>query len=1292
MVARCLVYGLALVIASKWVEYRFNRNYGEYFFDYSYNGRYGHDSNTNSAIKVKSTDRGVYLPSTSSNIKILSSGLFPTVFTVSIWIICTDSSISIFYYKDSNDNIVLGRGAGEERIRLYLDSNVKYADPWNFYAGNSYLEKWYLISVVYQSSTFKTYVNDLLTITITKLFSPLSTYETGIGYLAGYNALVSYIWYIVVYNQVVDVSTLISTSGSSNCLGGTGTCSSCTVAFKDPYLGTGCLSTNMDSTENSYGTTCSTVGCTKLLKLNCAQANSICIYDENSHTCYAQAITSDLSSEGSTVISCTCESPAVSRDSKCCNNICKSCNYLNVCTECYASNSAYSSGSCTCNQGYYSAGDYSNSNNCVSCELGCSKCTSSACQECSDSNAYISGKNCICKDKFFGTPDNCQSCPSACAKCTSLTVCTQCTNTHAEIKSGACVCKSGYFGDGVTCTQCQSSCKSCTSLSLCTECKVTKSSISGGVCLCDKGYYGDASVICNQCDLSCADCTSATACVECYDSIGIKNSGKCECPAAYFQDSNYKCIKCGHGCSQCTSSDVCQDCFDDNAEIDGGKCTCSDGFYEDLNEDCQECKFGCKICDIDKCTECIDANAVTDGLECACKTSYYHLLNDPTCHKCEVGCFKCSNTECTECVSLNTYIDEKDCYCLKGFYLDGVMTEKDSCKPCHSDCESCEEDLKCIDCKFLDSVINDDQGCDCADGFWRKDVVGGDTSCEMCNSDCLLCLDDSTCETCKSLNSLPHGIVGCECLQGYYNDTSLIDLNSCKPCNSDCIDCIEELHCLSCQSKYSEPSTKGGCECLQGYWNETFLNEEFSCKPCHPECLECNQNEKCSICITNNARPSSFAGCECKRGYWNNSALVQKDSCIKCHDDCLDCNYELTCNSCLSLNAEPAEIGCKCKNGFFNKTQLTDKNSCLPCHDDCGICRGFNDCRKCKEGKGEIASSGYCVLLCWKQNLTSPTNQSCQPCLELCQECTEDLICTKCVNNSILLKNICECKRGYSQNNSECIDKFFYASLKISDTNTLWLEFTEELETTLNHSSIQIKVESNKEKFTFFKRNNKTILISPKIFLKPNEYKLVTLTIKLENVYSINDSRLFNFTYEGVLHYVNEEVNILGVGVGQGIKAIVSTATATSIASNPSALWSILNTIQLIIFMPLNSIEYPEKLAKMSSSLMEYNLIPNLLSYCFSPNSTTLPYDKAYEFGIQSSIIFINIGSLIVMFFGFLILFTILVIIEKKFWNSEKLTVMKLKYQYGFFIRFWIQGYLEFGVFSIIQIKSVKHN
>ena len=131
-ITRCLIYCLTFVLASKWLEYRFNRNYGEYFFDYSYHGRYAHDSNTNSAIKVKSTDRGVYIPSILSKIQVVSTDQFPNVFTFSTWLSSTDAFASIFYYKDSIDSIVIGRGSGEDRIRLYLNTVAYLGDPWTF--------------------------------------------------------------------------------------------------------------------------------------------------------------------------------------------------------------------------------------------------------------------------------------------------------------------------------------------------------------------------------------------------------------------------------------------------------------------------------------------------------------------------------------------------------------------------------------------------------------------------------------------------------------------------------------------------------------------------------------------------------------------------------------------------------------------------------------------------------------------------------------------------------------------------------------------------------------------------------------------------------------------------------------------------------------------------------------------------------------------------------------------------------------------------------------------------------
>ena len=144
---------------------------------------------------------------------------------------------------------------------------------------------------------------------------------------------------MVLYDNVEDVSTLISATGSSACLTGTGACSSCTVTFNDPDYGIGCLSNNMDSSQNSYGTTCLTAGCTKLVELSCDYSNKFCWYDKSTHSCYTKDLSSDATSDSKIVVNCYCESPAVSRGTGCCNSMCKSCDYLDKCTECYSLNS-----------------------------------------------------------------------------------------------------------------------------------------------------------------------------------------------------------------------------------------------------------------------------------------------------------------------------------------------------------------------------------------------------------------------------------------------------------------------------------------------------------------------------------------------------------------------------------------------------------------------------------------------------------------------------------------------------------------------------------------------------------------------------------------------------------------------------------------------------------------------------------------------------------------------------------------------------------------------------------------
>ena len=121
-----------LALTLKWVEYRFNRDYGDFFFDYSLNGRYGVNGNSSSLTKVKSCDRGVYLKNSESFISISKIGLYPAEFTMSAWILSKDALGIIFYYSDSNLSFMIGRGFSYDIIRFYIFSTVSYGTQYCF--------------------------------------------------------------------------------------------------------------------------------------------------------------------------------------------------------------------------------------------------------------------------------------------------------------------------------------------------------------------------------------------------------------------------------------------------------------------------------------------------------------------------------------------------------------------------------------------------------------------------------------------------------------------------------------------------------------------------------------------------------------------------------------------------------------------------------------------------------------------------------------------------------------------------------------------------------------------------------------------------------------------------------------------------------------------------------------------------------------------------------------------------------------------------------------------------------
>ena len=196
-------------------------------------------------------------------------------------------------------------------------------------------------------------------------------------------------------------------------------------------------------------------------------------------------------------------------------------------------------------------------------------------------------------------------------------------------------------------------------------------------------------------------------------------------------------------------------------------------------------------------------------------------------------------------------------------------------------------------------------------------------------------------------------------------------------------------------------------------------------------------------------------------------------------------------------------------------------------------------------------------------------------------------------------------------------------------------------------------------------------------------------------VYSENNAKLKKYkfmVYLNELIYIDPDIKALIENFDSTSKAMVTTSIGISIVSNPAAAWAMIGTLQLLPYIPLSKYYNDEATIKFFTSAGGFNLIPNVMVYVFDMNSSSVPYERAKIIGIETSVFWINFGKIILLLLILICLWPFVTVASM--WKIGKLTLKLLKflknYKYSLFLRFWIQAYLDIGVYSIIQLKSVK--
>lgn len=157
--------------------------------------------------------------------------------------------------------------------------------------------------------------------------------------------------------------------------------------------------------------------------------------------------------------------------------------------------------------------------------------------------------------------------------------------------------------------------------------------------------------------------------------------------------------------------------------------------------------------------------------------------------------------------------------------------------------------------------------------------------------------------------------------------------------------------------------------------------------------------------------------------------------------------------------------------------------------------------------------------------------------------------------------------------------------------------------------------------------------------------------------------------------------------------AIGSSSVVAGIVSNPSFLWSLMNSLDVLAYMPIGNLRYTANTAKFFTTMGSLNVMPNPAEYMFTVSNESTPYSLAKNYGLSTSYVLYNSGLLVFNFIFCVSLIPILFLCTKIFKNKIGTKCSKLlkSYKYKYFLRFWLQGYLNFGFLAIVQLKSVKN-
>ncbi|CDW80137.1 UNKNOWN [Stylonychia lemnae] len=820
---------------------------------------------------------------------------------------------------------------------------------------------------------------------------------------------------------------------------------------------------------------------------------------------------------------------------------------------------------------------------------------------------------------------------------------------------------------------------------------------------CNLREYGEN---CDICHKFCEHCTGPNVadCVSCsrngndYNSLYSKTYGNCTCKSGYYYDKgNNKCDICHGNCQECFGPEKSQ-CF---------YCKDDKSFYPPFLcvEDCKD-------------------QLVTQGGS----GSFYERKQSMNgkeikiCSKCHPYCKTCFgdlNTQCDEC-QLGYFQKDQSCFdvCPPGFYSNSQTME---CDPCHADCALCSgpgQD-KCIKCANPALYQTSGMCKDKCDDNKFPDVTS--KTCQGCNKACVVCTTRfaSDCSSCSPGYYLEWQGTTCRtyCEDGYYPDDVT---NQCLMCHYSCETCTGAGPdmCTICSPGYY----RKGKLCVSACAFDEFLVND-TCRSCDPKCSSCfgiSQNQ-CYTCAENLDTGIGYfqhkTSClsTCPDGFYPDYILK---ICSPCKPECATCNSLNFCTSCVygpyQLNdGECTHFTCLDTQYRALKPQL----SCFECDSTCQTCQGVSkyDCLSCKAKDKFVAQQ--CLSCNQQPGMTEPLDDSSTECIEICgdgfnygfYQCDDgNLINGDGCSSTCSIEQGYYCTPGTKYTPSICQDNKNPTPRvsMVTANNLIYIEFDEEviLSEELNSNTLDVQITGIQSQYKFdwklsdaYKITDpvQIIVIELSVYqsLKGEEKERLSLTFLSPNTYKDptgNGMALKPlYTYLNKYDYINPETKAKLEAAGDSsmmatlVAVLINLGISLVFGGSVSAMWTMVNTIQLISLLPLCDVNYPGItlliFEKMLGSHGESTIIPNLLyDKLIARPGTTVELEPALNFRFNAY--GWKISNFIYLSGRKIILWTLIILAYPFVWYMKRKYADKHK-----FCRVWVDAESKFRYTMLLR-------